>query len=188
MVARDYFVLMRVVLAFLLNNKLCHKILYFYVDGERSITNAITGIFSWHPRIRLIMDWYHLQHKCAELLSSALKGRKIRNEHLKQVTYFLWYGCAEKAIEYLNNLSSEHIKNQKALGALTTYLDNHRKKIPCYALRKQLGLCNSSNRVEKANDILVSHRQKRNGMSWSEQGSLSLAALSAVRRPESLPR
>ena len=182
LVARDYFALMRVVLAFLLNNKLCHKILYFYVDGERSITNAITALFSWHPRIRLIMDWYHLQHKCAELLSSALKGRKIRNEHLKQVTYFLWYGCAPKAIEYLNNLSSEHIKNQKALGTLTTYLENHRRKIPCYALRKQLGLCNSSNRVEKANDILVSHRQKHNGMSWSEQGSLSLAALSAVRR------
>jgi len=180
--ARDYFALMRVVLAFLLNNKLWHKILYFYVDGERSITNAITGLFSWHPRIRLIMDWYHLQHKCAELLSSALKGRKIRNEHLKQLTYFLWYGCVGKAIEYLNKLPSQDIKNQKAVDTLTTYLDNHRQKIPCYALRKQLGLCNSSNRVEKANDILVSHRQKRNGMSWSEQGSLSLAALSAVRR------
>ena len=180
--ARSYPTLMRLVLAFLLNNKLGDKILCFYVDGERSITNAITGLFSWHPRIRLIMDWYHLQHKCAELLSSALKGRKIRNEHLKQLTYFLWYGCTPKAITYLNDLSSKHIKNQKALDTLTTYLENHRQKIPCYALRKQLGLCNSSNRVEKANDILVSHRQKRNGMSWSEQGSLSLAALSAVRR------
>jgi len=180
--ARNYPTLMRIALAFLLNNTLWDKILCFYVDGERSITNAITGCFSWHPRIRLIMDWYHLEHKCAELLSSALKGRKIRNERLEQLTFFLWYGCVEKAMEYLNNLPSQDIKNLTALDTLRTYLENHRKKIPCYALRKQLGLCNSSNRVEKANDILVSHRQKRNGMSWSEQGSLSLAALSAVRR------
>ena len=54
--------------------------------------------------------------------------------------------------------------------------------IPCYAIRKQLGLRNSSNPVEKANDQLVSARQKHQGMSWSEEGSLALAALSAVNR------
>ncbi len=40
----------------------------------------------------------------------------------------------------------------------------------------------SSNPVEKANDLLVSNRQKHNGMSWSASGSNSLATLTNVRR------
>ena len=38
----------------------------------------------------------------------------------------------------------------------------------------------SSNRVEKANDLLVANRQKHNGMSWSEKGSGALAAITAL--------
>lgn len=49
--------------------------------------------------------------------------------------------------------------------------------IPCYALRKKLGLRNSSNRGEKSNDLTVSERQKHNGMSWSKSGSSSLASV-----------
>jgi len=39
----------------------------------------------------------------------------------------------------------------------------------------------SSNLVEKANDLVVSNRQKHNGMSWSADGSTSLATLTSVR-------
>ena len=46
-----------------------------------------------------------------------------------------------------------------------------REQIPCYALRSAWGLRISSNRVEKANDMVVSRRKKNNGMSWSETGS-----------------
>jgi len=53
---------------------------------------------------------------------------------------------------------------------------------PCYALRQKLGLRVSSNLVEKANDLVVSNRQKHNGMSWSADGSTSLATLTTVRR------
>jgi len=35
---------------------------------------------------------------------------------------------------------------------------------------------------EKANDVLVSSRQKHNGMSWSASGSSSLATLTSLRR------
>ena len=52
--------------------------------------------------------------------------------------------------------------------------------IPCYALRKRLGLRVSSNRGEKANDLVVAQRQKHNGMSWSKSGSSGLANVSAL--------
>jgi hypothetical protein len=49
-------------------------------------------------------------------------------------------------------------------------------------VRKELGLCNSSNRGEKSNDLVVSKRQKHNGMSWSKSGSVALASLTGVAR------
>ena len=42
------------------------------------------------------------------------------------------------------------------------------------------GLRVSSNRVEKANDLLVAKRQKDDGMSWSERGSSALAVITAL--------
>lgn len=50
------------------------------------------------------------------------------------------------------------------------------------AIRKKLGLRNSSNRGEKANDLVVSFRQKHNGMSWSQQGSFALSTLDTLVR------
>jgi len=35
---------------------------------------------------------------------------------------------------------------------------------------------------EKMNDLIVSGRQKHNGMSWSPEGSVALAALTALIR------
>jgi hypothetical protein len=53
--------------------------------------------------------------------------------------------------------------------------------IPVYAIRKELGLRNSSHRGEKANDLMVANRQKHHGMSWSQSGSVSLASVSALK-------
>ena len=50
----------------------------------------------------------------------------------------------------------------------------------CYALRHELGLRISSNRVEKANDLVVATRQEHNGMSWSRKGSGALAIITAA--------
>jgi len=47
-----------------------------------------------------------------------------------------------------------------------SYLKRNTPYIPCYAIRKELGLRNSSNIGEKMNGLVVSNRQKHNGMSW----------------------
>ena len=154
--------------------------LCFFVDGERSLNSALLGAFSWHSKVRVILDWYHLTKKCADMLSRALNNKEIRKQHLSKMTHILWYGAVDEAIAYLREVDSSHVKEQSAIETLIKYLLKHRAHIPCYAIRKQLGLSNSSNTVEKANDVLVSKRQKNNGMSWSQDGSLALAALTAV--------
>ena len=167
----------------MLNNGLQYLRLCFFTDGEKSLKNALVEAFSWHPAIFVILDWHHIEKKCAKRLSMALRGRKLRNEHLDQVTRLLrllWYGATQSAIDYLRQIPARHIKAAAYIDKLCAYLDDRRTMIPCYAIRKRLGLRNSSNAVEKANDQLVSSRQKHQGMSWSEEGSLALAALSAT--------
>jgi RIO-like serine/threonine protein kinase len=113
-------------------------------------------------------------------LSSGLKGRKIRNEVLRHLMPLLWNGLIDDAIEYLENLDHKLIKDQSNIIKLIEYLKRNYNYIPCYSVRKKLGLRNSSNVGEKMNDLIISERQKHNGMSWSKDGSICLAGLSAL--------
>ena len=172
--------MLMVLTAFLLHNNLFeNKCLIFFTDGADDIKNAIREVFSWRP-YRIILDWYHLKKKCQERLSMAMKGREIRNETLKNVLVFLWLGKVDAAIEYLKGMESNKIKNKDHIEKLIAYFQRNWSYIPCYALRQRLGLRVSSNRGEKANDLVVAKRQKHNGMSWSKPGSSGLANVSAI--------
>ena len=179
---------LRLVLAFLLRNHLLTYNLLFFVDGQRTLYTTILCMFAWLSSFQIILDWYHLEKRCKEQLSMALKGRVIRNALLDELFPFLWHGCVDRAIALLQSVDSTQIKNQKALADLIGYLKRNRPYIPCYSVRKRLGLWNSSNRGEKANDLVVSDRQKHNGMSWSKPGSVALAAVTALVRNQEYKR
>lgn len=173
---------LRLVLAFLLHNHLLLYNLTFFVDGQRTLYTAILRAFAGLQAAQIILDWYHLEKRCKEQLSLALKGRVIRNALLEQLRPFLWHGCVDRAVALLQTVEPDKIKNQNALDTLIGYLKRNRPYLPCYAVRKQLGLRNSSNQGEKANDLIVSDRQKHNGMSWSKPGSVALNAITALVR------
>ena len=63
-----------------------------------------------------------------------------------------------------------------AVEELIAYLEKRRAYIPNYQQRQRAGLWIASTRVEKYNDWAVSARCKHQGMSWSPQGVLALAA------------
>jgi hypothetical protein len=65
-----------------------------------------------------------------------------------------------------------------AIERLRKYLLRNQGAIPGSALRRQLGLRNSSSPVESANNELTARRH--NGMSGSEPGSHALTALSML--------
>lgn len=169
-------------IAFLLSNRLLGCRFQFFTDGHKVLNDTICKCFEWYPNFGIILDWFHLVKKCKELLSMAMKGRLIRNEVLREIMPLLWHGLTDKAILLLEQIEPEKIKNNEKHTKLLVYLDRNKEMIPCYALRKHLGLKNSSAIGEKMNDLLVSSRQKHNGMSWSKRGSLALAALTAVKR------
>lgn len=171
-----------VLIAFLLSNNLLNYRLHFYVDGLRTLQAAIVKAFSWHKNIAIILDWFHLEKKCKMQLSMALKGRVIRNELLDELLPLLWYGLVDRAIDLLTRTDKRLIKDESKLQDLIGYFERNRKHIPCYAIRKKLGLRNSSNIGEKMNDLIVSERQKNNGMSWSKSGSVALASITTIVR------
>jgi len=173
---------LRILLGYLLANALVGSRLQCFVDGQKTLQAAIIRAFSWFRNVGLILDWYHLEDKCARQLSLAMKGATLRNDALAEVSKLLWYGRVTRAIEALRNLPRANIKNPDAILGLIGYLERNRSSLPCYAVRKRLGLRNSSNIGENMNDLLVSHRQKHKGMSWSVSGSSALAALEALKR------
>ena len=85
-----------------------------------------------------------------------------------------------RLLAYLENLDVTMLRPTNRIDDLCQYIEKHRNHIPTYALRAELGLRNSSNRVEKANDLVVAQRQKHNGMSWSTSGSGALAQITAL--------
>jgi hypothetical protein len=171
----------RILLAFLQSNNLMQDYtLVFLADGATNIKNHIEKYFSFH-QYTLILDWYHLKKKCKELISSSLNGTKEqKKDYTKSLLRMLWVGNVKEAILYLNGLDVSQIKSSHWLKELTGYLERKQAQIACYALRHVLGLRISSNRVEKANDLLVAQRQKHSGMSWSYEGSYSLASITMV--------
>ena len=167
------------VLAFLLMNNLLSHELVFLTDGAQDIKSHIESVFQFHP-YTVILDWFHLKKRCQEWLSMSIRGKDRRNEVLEKLLRLLWVGDVPAATAFLSSLDAADLKNQKWRDSLIEYFGKKGSAITCYALRARLGLRNSSNPVEKANDLIVAQRQKHNGMAWSSYGSGSLAALQMI--------
>lgn len=171
---------MVILVGFLLRFGLMNKQLVFFADGARDLNAAIIKLGEF-ACVKLILDWYHLNKKMGEQLSLAMKGKVHRNAIWEKVMPLLWKGDVDAAIQLFKALDPVTIKKMETIDYIIDYLTRNKKFIPCYMLRKALKLQNSSNRGEKSNDIIVANRQKHNGMSWSNEGSVGLATVSATK-------
>jgi hypothetical protein len=145
-------------------------------DGASNIRQRLLAIFG--VRLPLILDWYHLDKKVHDLLSMIARTKTEKEQHLQQLLSWLWHGQVDDALTYLK---TEVVPRQPLkLTELTTYLDKHRDEIIDYDRRQQAGKTIGSGRVERGCDLVVGHRQKKKGMSWSETGSKALAILKTV--------
>ncbi len=173
--------------AFLLENGLLeNRQLVFLSDGAKEIREYAEKFFSWRPYI-LILDWFHLAKRIKEYCSMCIKLPKDKKGPIiKKILNYLWVGNVDGAIEYIRGFSSSIIKNEEIHNDMCAYLERKRENICCLAIRRVFNLRLSSNAAEKSNDLVVADRQKHNGMSWSNEGSGSLAVLSAAYRNNTL--
>lgn len=171
----------KLLVAFLLENKLMEgSRLIFFSDRATCIRDTIEKYFGFR-QYTLILDWLHLEKKCNEFLSMGIKGAKDEKLQIKKrLASILWTGRYQNAINYLDSLKKSQVRNLKKIEELKDYIRRKSPNLTCYALRRELNLRISSNRVEKANDLVVAMRQKHNGMSWSRKGSSALAIITAA--------
>lgn len=174
---------MQLLAVLLENNLLAKHRLVFFSDGETAIKDNIDKFFNFRKDRVLVLDWFHLKKKMTEHLSMSIKGSKEERQNIaRDVFRTLWAGNETETITYLQNLPEERIKNQKRFDDMIGYLQRKSLNIACYAVRAKLNLRNSSNLVEKDNDLIVAKRQKNNGTSWSWIGSGANAEICAAIR------
>ena len=112
----------RRLMAFLLANSLMEdRQLIFITDGATEIKEHVQRYFGFRP-YTLHLDWHHLQKKCYQLMSSALKGgKKMKQEKdaIERELYgILWTGNVKGALDYIAGISQKNIKSQEALDLL----------------------------------------------------------------------
>ena len=192
-------------MAVLVKNNLLRRHIVVFMDGEQDLVDTMNALLGpWKPDIYL--DWYHLDKKLYDLLSMAIIGKRIpdpRKEpelykkgqkkgmikkmemtslsrlYARELEAMLWVGNADEAIAYLENINPQHVRDRDVLQKLIKYLKNKKGWITCYAIRRRLGLRNSSNGVEGLNLTIIARRQKHNGMAWLG-GSGILGALTCL--------
>jgi hypothetical protein len=69
-------------------------------------------------RLWLRLDWYHLAKKFNEDLNLACRGRAIRNQHLRALVRFLWYGLVSETRRGIRNYSCTNCYSITALASL----------------------------------------------------------------------
>lgn len=145
-------------------------------DGARHIRVLFEQIFD--QPIPIILDWYHLQDKCRQLLSMIARNKAEKETHLQSILAHLWQGRTTQALAYLK--TQVLVRNQTKFDELITYLSKHAPEIIDYERRQLAGKTIGSGRMEKGVDLTVGRRQKRKGMSWSDPGSRALALLKMI--------
>lgn len=146
-------------------------------DGARSIRLVLESIFGlW---VCIILDWYHLQLKVKNLMSMIACNKEDKIVYINELKSLLWVGNTAEAIIYIDNMS--RVKNAQKQKELRDYLQKHQSEIINYGLRQACNKTIGSGRAEKANDLVVAHRQKKKGMAWSPTGSSSLAIIKINR-------
>ena len=164
-------------------NMLQDRDLMIFSDGARNIKNVIHDVFSFRP-YTLNLDWFHLRKHCYEVLTMALVGGLKNKERNEGIRYHfdkrLFAGNIEEAKRYLDDLDPSTIKNPEKIEELKKYLDSKSYGIYPYAVRKEMGIINSSNQGEKSNDLVVAQRCKHNGMSWTGSGITGMRNINLI--------
>ena len=102
-------------------------------DGARWIRAWFGELQSHLPDARLLLDWWHLRKRCAELASMVCRGRKAKAQLLKRVYGHLWRGDAARAVAAVEEYRDE-AKNSERFEEWLNYL---RERTPYMANYRQ---------------------------------------------------
>lgn len=152
------------------------RVVVLLADGARWIRNWFAALAALSASSTMILDWFHLRKKCADLGSMIGHGRTAKMALLRPLYRELWQGEVSAALTRLEAYRP-YARNAEQLDALIQYLCDRQAYIPNYRQRRRECQYIGSGHAEKANDLIVAKRQKGAGMHWSLETSDALAAL-----------
>lgn len=152
------------------------------------ISDGASWIGTWIEKLRGVdvyhlLCWYHLYKRVYAGLSGLGFSPVERDQVQKEVLGVLWHGRVTVAVQKLKELLPR-CRCIKRVEELINYLIRKQCCIGDYATRHEQGLWIASTRVEKWNDLAVSDRCKRRGMSWTESGVLAIALHATKQKME----
>jgi len=150
--------------------------LLLLADGARWIRAFFRTLLIPLPTTMMILDWWHLRQKCAELGSRICHGHLAKERFLLQLQRRLWRGDVDAACAYLETYRPQ-ARNTEKLEELLAYLRARQEFLPNYRQRYISRQYIGSGHTEKLNDLLIARRQKGAGRHWSLETSDALAAL-----------
>lgn len=198
---------MRQLMAFLLKTGLISRYLLFFVDGEATLFDLIDTYFFFCRRrvyldwfhldekftnrmsraikpVRMLdpsekVVYYLKGTKKGQINRKASKYTSLSVLYRRNAKAIAWAGNFQELKDYLRSIPKDDLKKggKEEIDLLISYIDRKAEYLTCYALRKYLGLHNTSNAVENLNQQLVSRREKLPWMSWSDSGSFAIAVI-----------
>jgi len=150
--------------------------LLLLADGARWIRAFLRTLVARLPTTMMILDWWHLRQKCAELGSRICHGHLAKERLLLQVQRRRWRGDVDDACTFLETYLPQ-ARNTEKLEELLAYLRARQAFLPNYRQRYSARQYIGSGHTEKLNDQLVARRQKGAGHHGSQETRDALAAL-----------
>jgi hypothetical protein len=165
-----------------------YKEVFIIGDGARWIRETRYLCF---PGTIYILDWYHLHEKLYKALCLTFPdSESVRKPIHKRISGHLWRGLKKKALEELKSLRiqllsagkqkeiTKVLEQREGLDELIAYIQSNWEGIVNYRKMSKAGYLVASSLVEKAADLVVAKRQKKQqSMHWTRIGADRLSAL-----------
>jgi hypothetical protein len=141
--------------------------LVFVADGAAWIWNLVDF---YYPKAVQIVDWHHAEEYLTTLAQTAFgEDAEQSIEWLEGACSDLWEGEVTQVIATCREFETHPQAGQAAHKAIT-YFSNNEKRMD-YARFRQEGYVIGSGTVESGCKQIVTHRLKRSGARWSEEGA-----------------
>ena len=137
---------------------------------------------NWHfPDAVKILDWSHLERTVHKAIRTACPGkalRDVRRALYQTVDGQLWQGAVDAALATLRTL--QPAAPADPLAAVTdaiSYVDSQREWIGDYGQWVAAGYPIGSGGVERAVEVVINRRMKKQGMRWKRANADAVVAL-----------
>ena len=137
---------------------------------------------AWHfPDAVKILDWAHLERTVHKAIRTACPGKglkEVRRALYQTVDGQLWQGAVDAALTTLRAL--QPAPPAEPIAAVTeaiNYVDNQRAWIGDYAQWVAAGYPIGSGGVERAVEVVINRRMKKQGMRWKRGNADAVVAL-----------